>query len=32
MTRILMLLKRSADQEAALESYMEQQQDKSSAS
>jgi hypothetical protein len=32
MTRILLLLKRSADQEAALESYMEQQQDKSSAS
>ena len=31
MTRILLLLKRSADQEAALETYMEQQQDKSSA-
>ncbi len=30
MTRILLLLKRSDEQEAALQSYMEQQQDKSS--
>ena len=31
MTRILLLLKRGDDQEAALQSYLEQQQDKSSA-
>jgi len=31
MTRMLLLLKRSEDQEAALQTYMEQQQDKNSA-